>query len=235
MPRVQGEPATIKEHFIPSAEIHRGRINRYADVTKITRAIPRRDVHASGKGHCKMSEVPANAAALLVSLRSGAIASCVMIAEFDAIVSVVANGLRALPTALDTSKERPCQVGELFGVAIATSEKEGENLSGQRTYVPLLRGRADLVGSPLSSTTKSLRTSSRPGGATSRVQIAVRIEKIPRVHAWRKTHRLIAKDVPIAGGMGGEHKHHKDCVGTLKGDVVACPDFHKDVHKVCGL
>jgi hypothetical protein len=40
-----------------------------------------------------MSEVPANAAALLVPLRGGTIASGVMIAEFDAVVSVVADSL----------------------------------------------------------------------------------------------------------------------------------------------
>ena len=78
-----------------------------------------------------MSEVPANAAAFLVSLRGGTITSRVMIAEFDAVVTVVANSLRALPPTLDASKERPCEVRQLFGVAIATSQKEGENLRGQ--------------------------------------------------------------------------------------------------------
>jgi hypothetical protein len=52
-----------------------------------------------------MSEVPTNATAVLVSLGSGAIASRVMIAEFDAVVSVVANRLRTLPTTLDASKK----------------------------------------------------------------------------------------------------------------------------------
>jgi hypothetical protein len=99
VPRIQGEPSTIKEHFVPSAEVHWCRIDRYADVTKITRAIPRRDVHASGQGHCKMSEVPANTAALFVTLGSGAIASRVVIAELEAIVSIVANSLSTSPAA----------------------------------------------------------------------------------------------------------------------------------------
>jgi hypothetical protein len=54
-----------------------------------------------------MSEVPANAASFLVSLRGGAIASRMMITEFYAVVSIVANSLGALPSALDTSKQRP--------------------------------------------------------------------------------------------------------------------------------
>jgi hypothetical protein len=41
-----------------------------------------------------MSEVPTNAAALLVSLGRGTIASRVMIAEFDAVVGVVAKSER---------------------------------------------------------------------------------------------------------------------------------------------
>jgi hypothetical protein len=62
VPRVQGEPASIKKHFVPRAEIHRRRIHRYADVTEITHAVPRRDVHPLGRGNCEMSEIPATSA-----------------------------------------------------------------------------------------------------------------------------------------------------------------------------
>src|SRR3984957_12022450 len=159
-----------------------------------------------------------------------------MIAEFDAVVSVVANSLRALPATLDTSKERPREVGEHFGVAIATSQQKGENLTRQLTYIPLLRCRADLVWKPavlddkIAADFEEARRGHKPG-----TDIAVGIKEVPRLHARRKTHGLIAKDVPIAGRMGGEHKHHWNCVGTLKGNVIACPDFHKDLHRMCDL
>src|SRR3984957_14021063 len=107
MPSVQGKPAAIQELFVPCAEVHRRRIDRYSDVTKVTRAIPRRDVHASRQGHCKMREVPTNAPALLVPRGSDAIAARVMIGEFDSVVSVVANRLRTFPSSANTSKERP--------------------------------------------------------------------------------------------------------------------------------
>jgi hypothetical protein len=121
MPRIEGEPATVKEHLVPCAKIHRGRITRYANVTQVTCAVPRRDIHASGKRHGKMGEVPADAATFLVSLRGRAVSPGVMVAELNAVVSVVTNRLRSLPAALDAAEERPRKGGELFGVAIATT------------------------------------------------------------------------------------------------------------------
>jgi hypothetical protein len=100
----------------------------------------------------------------------------------------------------------------------------------------LLRCWTDLVWKPavldnkVAANFKQSRRGNKPGA-----DVAVRIEEVPRVHARRKTHRLISKDVPIAGGMGGEHEHHWNCARTSKSDVIACPDFHKDLHKMCGL
>jgi len=56
----------------------------------------------------------------------------------------------------------------------------------------------------------------------------LRIEKVPRLHAGRKVHRLVA-NVAVARWVRGEHKHHRNRVGTLKSDVVACPNFHKNL------
>src|SRR5271155_5084156 len=99
VPRVQGEPASVQEHFVPGTEIHGSRIDGYADVAEVTGAITRRNVHAAREGDCEMGEVPADAATFLVSLRGGAIASRVMVAELDSVVSVVADRLRPLPSA----------------------------------------------------------------------------------------------------------------------------------------
>src|ERR1700730_1554462 len=91
--RVEGEPATIKEHLVPRAEIHRGRIGWNADVAEVARAVAGRDVHASGKRHGKMGEIRADAAAFLVALRRGAVPPGMVVAEFNAVVGVVADGL----------------------------------------------------------------------------------------------------------------------------------------------
>lgn len=122
MPRIESEPPTIKKYLVPRAKIHRSWIDWDADVTKIARAIPGWDVHAPGKRNREMSEVPANATTFLVPLKGRAVTSRVMVAEFNTVVSVVANRLRTLPAALDASKERPGKVRELFGVAVSTRQ-----------------------------------------------------------------------------------------------------------------
>jgi hypothetical protein len=110
VPRVKGEPATIQKHLVPCAKVHGGRISWNADVAEVARALAGRNVHATGQRHSKMGEVPADAAAFLMSLRCGAVPSRVMVAEFDAVVGAVTDRLRSLPATLDTAKERPGQV-----------------------------------------------------------------------------------------------------------------------------
>jgi hypothetical protein len=148
MPRIEGEPTTVKEHFVPRTKIHGSRVTWNTDVTEISRAVARRDVHASGKRNCEMSEVPTNTASFLVPLGGGAVTSCMMVTEFNAVVGVIANSLRSLPSHLDTSKERPRKIQELFSVAVATGQQEVQRLRGQRTYVPLARCRAHLIRQP---------------------------------------------------------------------------------------
>src|SRR5258708_30028513 len=105
--RVEGEPATIQEHLVPRAEIHRGWIGWNADVAEVARAVAGRDVHATGQRRGKMGEVPADAAAFLMTLRRGAVPPRVVVAEFDAVGGVVADRLRSLPSASDAAEERP--------------------------------------------------------------------------------------------------------------------------------
>src|ERR1700733_11455386 len=143
--RVEGEPATIQEHLVPRAEIHRGWIGWNADVAEVARAVAGRDVHASGKRHGKMGKIPADAAAFLVALRRGAVTPGMVVAEFNAVVGVVADRLRSLPSAPVAAEERPGEVRKLLGVAVATCQQEGEDVTRQRRYVPLMRGRANLI------------------------------------------------------------------------------------------
>jgi hypothetical protein len=106
VPRVKGEPATIQKHLVPCAKVHGGRISWNADVAEVARAVAGRDVHATGQRHSKMGEVPADAAAFLMTLRRGAVPARVMVAEFDAVVGVVTDRLRSLPTALESYNPR---------------------------------------------------------------------------------------------------------------------------------
>ena len=189
-----------------------------------------RDVHASGKRHGKMGEIPANAAAFLVTFRRGAVSPGMVVAEFNAVVGVVADRLRPLPAALDAAEERPSQIRKLLGVAVATCQQEGEGVARQRRSVPLMRGRANLIrqaailDDELAADFEQSRRCDEAG-----TDVAIRIEVVPRVHGRRKLHRLIAENVPVSRGVGGQHEHHGNRVWTLKGDVVACPNFHKNL------
>lgn len=46
-PSIESNPATIGEHLVPCAEIHGGRIGQDADVAQGSRAVARRNIHAS--------------------------------------------------------------------------------------------------------------------------------------------------------------------------------------------
>jgi hypothetical protein len=197
---------------------------------EVARAVAGRDVHASGKRHGEMGEIPADAAAFLVALRRGAVPSGMVVAEFNAVVGVVADRLRSLPSAPDASEERPGEVRKLLGVAVATCQQEGEDVTRQRRNVPLRRGRANLIrqaailDDELAADFEQSRRCDEAG-----TDVAIRIEVVPRVHGGRKLHRLIAENVPVSRGMGGQHEHHGNRVWTLKGDVVTCPNFHKNL------
>src|ERR1700761_3773826 len=197
--RVEGEPATIQEHLVPRAEIHRGWIGWNADVAEVARAVAGRDVHASGKRHGKMGEIPADAAPFLVALRRGAVPPGMVVAEFNAVVGVVADRLRPLPASLDAAEERPGQVRKLLGVAVATCQQKWEDVTRQRRYVPLMRGRAHLIrqaailDDELAADFEQSRRCDETGA-----DVAIRIEEVPRVHGRRTLHGLIAENVAVA-------------------------------------
>ena len=74
-----------------------------------------------------MGEIPANAAAFLVTFRCGAVCPGMVVAEFNAVVGVVADRLRPLPASLDAAEERPGEVRKLLSVAVATCQQKRED------------------------------------------------------------------------------------------------------------
>jgi hypothetical protein len=72
-----------------------------ADISEIARAVACRNVHAAAQRDCKMREIAANTNTLFVALRCSSVASCMVIAESDAIMHVIAYGLHALPSGGD--------------------------------------------------------------------------------------------------------------------------------------
>ena len=74
---------------------------------------------------------------LFVALGRRAVAACVVVAELNALVHVVADRLYALPAAGGWPEQRPSEIGQPLGVAIAASIEERQNLVGQVIDVPL--------------------------------------------------------------------------------------------------
>src|ERR1700736_318423 len=103
VPRIEGEPATIEKHLVPCAEVHGSLIGWNADVAEVASAVPGRNVHASGKCYGKMSEITTDATPFFMPFRGGAVRPRMMVAEFDAVMSVLADRLRPLPAALDAA------------------------------------------------------------------------------------------------------------------------------------
>lgn len=170
--------------IVPCAKIHRGQISWNSDIPEVTHAIPRRDVHASGRCNCEMGEVPAYAATFVMPLGSGTDTTR-MLAEINTIMSVIANRLRPLPAAPNASKERPCKVRELFSCRSSDLAKRNGKMSlGNAPMFHCCAAGLTSSGKPLSATTNLLRTSNRP--CKSCAYVAVKIEIVASAHAPEK-------------------------------------------------
>jgi hypothetical protein len=67
------------------------------DITEITGAVSRRNVHAAAKRDCQMCEVSANTYPLLMTFGGCPVTMGMEMSKLDLIVNVVANGLHSLP------------------------------------------------------------------------------------------------------------------------------------------
>ena len=171
VPGVEGEPASVEKHLEPGAEIHRRRVFRHADIAEIARAIARRNVHAAAERNGQMGEVAADAELLVVAFGRRAVTACMVVAELNAVMHIIADRLYTLPAARDRPEQRPGEIGQLLGVAIAAAVEERQDLVRQVLTSHCRASGAASSGRPLSSIRKSLRISRRPAGATNLVQV----------------------------------------------------------------
>src|ERR1700688_2703008 len=93
-----------------------------------------------------MSEVPADADALLVSFRGSPIAARMLVVEANPVMGVVTDRLHALPARRQAAEQRPGKVRQLFGVAVAAAQQIDQNLIRQLGELPLPRVWRDLIG-----------------------------------------------------------------------------------------
>jgi hypothetical protein len=92
-----------------------------------------------------MRKIAANTDPLFVALRCGSVASRMVIAEPDAVMHVIADGLHALPSGGDRSEQCPGEVCQLLRVAIPAAVKERQDVVRQVLDFPPPCAPNDLV------------------------------------------------------------------------------------------
>jgi hypothetical protein len=122
---VERIPAAAQVSFEPCIEVHGSGIWRDADVAEITVAEPRRNVHATTQCDREVRKVSANAAPLFHRLRGRARFAGFGIAESQATMDKIADGLHPGPSARDAAELRPSEIGQQVVLAISARHQEG--------------------------------------------------------------------------------------------------------------
>lgn len=123
MPSVESVPIPADVRFKPCAEIHLRRIRRNSDIAQVARAVACWNVHASTQSDSEMSEVSTDARSFLVTFEGGAIASGKVVAELNAVVHIIANGLNPLPASVDLPERGPSKICQLLRIAVTAAQQ----------------------------------------------------------------------------------------------------------------
>ena len=86
-------PAAVEIGFEPGVIVHRRWVGWNANVAEKAVGVARRNIHAAAEGDGEMGEVPADADAFVISLKSGAGRSRILIAESQMAADEIADRL----------------------------------------------------------------------------------------------------------------------------------------------
>src|SRR6516164_3370537 len=123
-------PCPAEINLEPGREIHRRRVGRDADIAEIASAIARRDVHAAAEGDRQMREIATHAGAVTITFPRRPAVAGVLVAEGDMAVDVVEDRLHPAPTEWRGLEQRPGDVGQPVGLAIAGGQQEHQSVIG---------------------------------------------------------------------------------------------------------
>ena len=129
--RIKGIPAPAEIRFKPSAEIHRIRRGRHADVAEIAGAIPGWDIHAAAERDRYMREIPTDTHSFVIRLVGGARSARLRIIEAKMVMGEVANGLHPRPAGRAMTEELPGEIHHQINLAIAARHEKSQGLIGQ--------------------------------------------------------------------------------------------------------
>src|SRR5271155_3246754 len=121
---IKGVPLATEIGFEPGCEVHRRVRDRDADIAKIARAVARRDVHAAAEGDSEVRIVSADAGAIAVGFPRRPGVARMFVAEGNVVVNVIAYGLHTGPAERGFLEQRPCDIGQPVGFAVAAAQQE---------------------------------------------------------------------------------------------------------------
>ena len=142
------------------------RIGRHADVAEITGAVARRDVHAAAQRDREVGEVAADAAPLGMRIPGGLGRAGMLVAEFDAIMDVIADRLHQRPALRNLPEQRPrlVSISGRSRNSGCRADRSEHSPAGLQAHAAPPAARSS-SGSPLSRIRKSADIVRRPAGA----------------------------------------------------------------------
>ncbi len=151
----------------------------------------------------------------------------VLIAEGDMVVHEVGDGLNPRPARRGIAEQRPGDVGELVGLAIAARHQVQQQLVRQLVDRDLLRGRHHDVGqSGIAHQRAAAQGHAAAGGHQPAADIAKTVAIKSDRHVRLGDDGFGADDVGKARGVNAEHDHHRRRLQRGVGNLETDPDFH---------
>ena len=158
----------------------------------------------------------------------------VLIAEGDVVVHEVDDRLHPRPARRRVAEQRPGDVGELVGLAIAARHQIEQQFVRQLVDRQLLRGRHHHVGQAGIAHQRAAAQGHAAGG---RDEAAADIAKTVAIEADRHVglgdDALGADDVGKARRMDREHDHHRRRLRRRIGNLEADLDLHDQTFCLC--
>jgi hypothetical protein len=137
--RVKDVPLATDIGFEPGGKIHRRIGDRHTDIAEVTGAIARRDIQATAEGDREVGIIAAHAGAIAERLPRGPAGAGVFVAKSDVLVDVVAHRLDPAPSRRRLAEERPRDVGQPIGLAVAAGQQERQGIVGEVRHGMLVR------------------------------------------------------------------------------------------------
>lgn len=122
-----------------------------------------------------------------------------VIAELNAIMNVIANGLYASPAVGHRPEERPCEVRKLLRVAVSAAVEKRQDVVRQILHFPLPRAGSDLVRlAAVAEEEVGADFKSSRGREKARPDVAERVEALPGFDARAQLYALRGQKVFFA-------------------------------------